>query len=132
MTLRTGREGAVQTDGSGALNAAAPALKAQQITQLASWVCCWPPSSLGADEWLRQIPAAASGSEMADATAQLAPIGARICTISAIMKIGTYRVSRRILKTRSGLLIIKPTASRGRYRRFLKEINAWLAGLFPT
>src|SRR3569832_1404599 len=86
----------------GCADAAAPVLKAQQIRQLASWGCCWLPSSPGAGEWLRQISAVASGSEATAAKAKLAPIGARICTISAITKIGTYRVSRRILKNPFG------------------------------
>jgi hypothetical protein len=64
---------------------------------------------------------------MADANAQPAPMGARICTISAITKIGTYRLNRRIRKTRSGLLITKPTASRDRrHQHFAK-----LGGLTP-
>jgi hypothetical protein len=90
-TLLAWRHGAAEAAGSGVLTDAAPVLKAQQIRQLASWVCCWPPSSPVAGEWLKQISAAASGSETADANAQLAPMGARICTISAITKIGTYR-----------------------------------------
>ena len=120
-TLLAWRYGVAQAAAAGVLNDAAPVLKAQQIRQLASWVCCWPPSSPVAGEWLRQISAAASGSETADANAQLAPIGARICTISAITKTGTYRLSRCILKTRSGPLNTKPSASRDRPHQ------AWLA-----
>ena len=120
-TLLAWRYGVAQAAGAGVLNDAAPVLKAQQIRQLASWVCCWPPSSPVAGEWLKQISAAASGSETADANAQLAPMGARICTISAITKTGTYRLSRCILKTRSGPLNTKLSASRDRPHQ------AWLA-----
>ena len=130
----TGRQGAAHAAGLGVLNAAAPVLKAQQIRQLASWVCCWLPSSPGAGEWLRQISAVASGSEATAAKAKLAPIGARICTISAITKIGTYRVSRRILKNPFGSIkhqrYHKSRSPDSAAARWSTEINAGDVSLF--
>jgi hypothetical protein len=137
----TGRWGAAQAAGSGVLNDAAPALKAQQIRQLASWVCCWPLSSPDAGEWLRQISAAASGSETADANAQLAPMGARICTISAIKKIGAYRLNRHIRKNPLGSInhqtnrksrsppasrAVEPGTINRSPRRFIPELACFL------
>jgi len=66
----------------------APAWAAQQTEQAPSWARpLWSPC--GMPSWLPwQIGAALRGSLAAMAAAHVAPIGARICTTSAIMMIG--------------------------------------------